>query len=336
MGRVIRRLVRFALYGLAGLLVLAAVAITFTVGWRPVIGPKARALNGRSFEATPARLARGEYLVNAVAGCYGCHSQYDMKAEGEPKRTSRPGAGTVFINSGKFRVVASNITPDRETGIGGWTDDALARAIREGVDPKGRALFPIMPYGGLREMSDEDLASVIVYLRSQPAVRNPLPDTHIPFPVSRLINAAPQPVESVPHPDLSDAVKRGRYLVTIADCAGCHTPKNQMGQPVPGLELAGGMTMEGAAAANITPDASGISYYDEALFLQAMKTGHVKARKLSPVMPWWFYRSMTDDDLKSVFAYLETLKPARHRVDNTEPVSKCKVCQLEHAGGALN
>ncbi len=83
--------------------------------------------------------------------------------------------------------MASNLTPDPETGAGSWTDDQLARAIREGVGHDGRALFPIMPYQRYRNMSDEDLASVVVYLRSLPAVHNRLPATEIIFPVKYLI-----------------------------------------------------------------------------------------------------------------------------------------------------
>jgi len=84
-------------------------------------------------------------------------------------------------------VVAANITPDRETGIGGWTDGEKIRAIREGVDRDGRVLFPMMPYGNYRLMSDEDVYAVVAYINSLPAVRNPLPATAIKFPVSLLI-----------------------------------------------------------------------------------------------------------------------------------------------------
>ena len=79
-----------------------------------------------------------------------------------------PGVGTLY---------APNTTPDKETGLGNWTDDEIARAVREGVAKDGHALFPIMPYPNFRHMSDEDLASVIVYIRSIPAIRNPIAKT---------------------------------------------------------------------------------------------------------------------------------------------------------------
>jgi len=324
------------------ILALLIAGISSTIGWRPFIGPKVRALTDRAFEATPARLERGRYLATSVAGCVACHSERDPNAPGMPALASRLGAGTVFGEGSALpgRLVAPNLTTDKETGAGNWTDDMLARAIREGIGHDGRTLFPLMPYMNYREMPDEDLASVIVYLRSLPPVKNALPKTEIIFPVKYLIRGAPQPVtEPVPVPDLSDPVKRGAFLVRTGSCADCHTAQER-GQPKLGLEFAGGLlftTPEATVmAANITPDASGISYYSEELFIQTMRTGKVKARSISPVMPWAFYRSMTDEDLSAIFAYLRTLKPVRHAVDNTEPPTACKLCSMTHGGGERN
>ena len=238
------------------------------------------------------------------------------------------------------QVVAPNLTPDPETGSGTWSDDALARAIREGIGHDGRTLFPMMPYQGYRHMPDEDLASVIVFLRSLPPVRNPLPKTEIIFPVKYLIRSAPEPVtDPVATPDISDPVKRGKFLVTIARCEDCHSPVNR-GEPIPGLDMSGGQVFEGpwgrVASANLTPDPSGIPYYDEVLFLQAMRTGYVKARAINQIMPWPHYGGMTDDDLKAIFAYLKTLKPIHHVVDNAEPPTMCVVCGSMHGGGDKN
>jgi mono/diheme cytochrome c family protein len=334
--RWLKRLLKIAGYGILILLVLGAGIITFTIGWRPILGAKARALTDRKFEPTPERLQRGQYLVEGVVNCFHCHSKYDEKASPAPVLISKKGAGTVFLEDGEMRVVAPNITPDKETGIGNWSDDALARAIREGVGADGRALFPIMPYGQFRHMSDEDLASVIAYVRTVEPARSELPKTHLPFPVSRLVNIYPEPVtEPVPPPDVSTPVKRGEYVTILGGCTDCHTPRKR-GQPIAGLEFGGGNVLGDVAATNITPDPSGIPYYDEALFLEAIRTGHVKGRTLKPQMPWWAYRNMTDDDLKAVFAYLRTLKPVKHRVDNTVPPTECKVCGQKHGLGDTN
>ncbi len=238
------------------------------------------------------------------------------------------------------RVVGPNLTPDPETGAGNWSDDALARSIREGIGHDGRTLFPMMPYEHFRHLPDEDLASIVVYLRSLPAVRNPLPGTEIIFPVKYLIRSVPEPVvAAVPPPDLSNPVKRGAYLVEIGVCADCHTPQDK-GQPLAGMEFGGGQVFEGpwgrVATSNLTPDPSGIPYYDEALFVQTLRTGYVRARELKQIMPWHEYRNMTDDDLKSIFAYLKTIKPVKHVVDNTEPPTLCEVCKTMHGGGDKN
>ena len=324
---------------LIGIVLLLAVAITFTIGWRPFIGPKARPLTDRKFEATPERLARGEYLFK---GCAGCHSPHDWTKHDVPILPGMRGAGMVMpIEELPGRIVAPNLTPDPETGAGAWTDDQFARAIREGIGHDGRALFPMMPYPHFRALPDEDLASVVVYLRTLPPVKNPLPKTEIIFPVKYLIRSVPAPVTApVPPPDLSTPVKRGEFLVNVlATCSDCHTPQRR-GQPLKGLDYAGGFILTGpwgrVASVNITPDPSGIPYYDEQLFLQVMRTGYVKARPLSKIMPWWDFKELTDEDLKAMFAYLKTLPPVKHRVDNAEPPTPCRICGYSHGAGDRN
>ena len=210
-----RRLTKIAGYGILVLLGLAAVALTFTVGWRPVIGAKKRALTSRKFEVTPARMQRGDYLVHAVMHCMGCHSKYDDKVN-PPVLASQEGSGQVIFEQGNIRLVAPNITSDPETGIGKWSDDAIARAIREGIAADGSALLPIMPYEHFRHLSDEDLASIVVFLRTLPPVHNELPPTKIPFLFARLLQAAPQPLtEPVAEPYISTPAKHGAYLAEM-------------------------------------------------------------------------------------------------------------------------
>lgn len=337
-----RTLLRVAGIVLAGLVVLLSIAITFTIGWRPFLGPKARPLTDRKFERTPGRLARGKYLVESLLGCFDCHGEHDWTKHDAPLIEGTRGAGyATFPMAGlPGRIIPPNITPDPETGVGNWTDDQLARAIREGVGHDGRALFPFMPYPDMIQLSDEDLASVIVYIRSIPPVRKALPKTEIIFPVKYFIRNVPQPITSpVPQPDVSTPVKRGQYLVTISGCTDCHTPQTK-GQAIHGLEFAGGFILDGpwgrVASTNITPDPSGISYYDEAMFLQTIRTGYVKARKINQIMPWWHFRDLTDEDLKGIFAYIRTLRPVKHRVDNTEPPTLCRLCGFSHGLGSSN
>jgi mono/diheme cytochrome c family protein len=305
---------------------------------RPSKTVKVRPLNDRKFERTSERLARGKYLVNGIGECFACHGPYDLNAPGWPPVRGKEGSGLAFRSG----LVAANLTSDRETGIGNWTDDMLARAIREGVRHDGHLLDPtVMPYEFYRSMSDEDLASVIVYLRSLRPIRNALPPMR-----TRKNLVAPYAIPiytPVPQPDVSTQVKQGAYFVKLGACQWCHTLRDENRVTLPGLEFAGGDLITNSdppydqvTSANLTPDPSGISYYDEAQFLKTMHTGRVGARKISPIMPWWFFGQMHDDDLKAIFAYLRTLSPVHHRVDNTEPIAYCRVCKRKHHGGALN
>ena len=298
-----------------------------------------RPLTDRKFEVTTERLARGRYLAEAVGYCIGCHSPVDARRAGWPPLPNQIGSGFDYTGWGYPGQVAPNITRDRDTGIGNWTDDMLARAIREGVGHDGHMLDPrVMPYEFHRFMSDEDVASIIVYLRSIPPIRNSLPAFCVttkfasPFAIPIL--------KPISEPDRSTPAKRGEYLVRLGACQWCHTLRDENRQSLPGLAFAGGDLVvnvyETASSANITPDPSGISYYDEAQFLRTMRTGHVGARTISSNMPWWYFGHMTDDDLRAIFAYLRTVPPVKHRVDNGEPVSYCKVCRRKHGGGSLN
>ena len=317
-----KKLIKILLTCVCLLVVLAALGITVTIGWRPFFGPRSRAVTSRHYDSTPERLARGEYLVRGVLGCLDCHSEHNWSAPGGPLVAGREGAGIVFPAEGlPGRIIASNITSDRETGVGGWTDDELGRAIREGIAKDGRALFPLMPYPNFRRLSDEDLASVIVFIRSLPAVRNQLPRSEVAFPVKYLIRTVPQPLtEPVTAPDLTTPERRGEYLTTLASCGECHTPLVR-GMPDQTRAFAGGQIFKGpwgtATSANITPHKTGIAYYNERLFLEAMRTGNVMGRPLNSIMPWDGYRRMNDDDLKAIFAYLRTLKPVENRVRTT-------------------
>ena len=297
--------------------------------------PRARPLTDRTFERTPERLERGRYLTEHVLQCFICHSDRDTSRPGAPPVEARKGAGTVRYEEADRRLVAPNLTPDPETGAGLWTDDMLARAIREGIGHDGRALSPSMWYGSFSMLSDEDLASVIVYVRSIPAVRNPLPPTVIPAEERERWAYEPRPITTpVPGPPPGDALARGRYLANVADCAGCHTSWH--GSRMPGL-YGGGNHIEtrigSAFSANLTPDASGVTYAPDA-FVAVIRNG--KGGSMSPVMPWVAFAGMTDDDLVAISRAFAELQPVRHCVGNIGEAKLCAVCGQSHPHGELN
>jgi len=324
------------------LLAIVVIGLPLLLGVRPFIGPKARPLTDRRFESSPARIERGKYLVTSgTAPCALCHSPMDTSGGGLRVVPGKELTGRSFAPDGVSFATAMNLTPDPETGIGNLSDDQLARAIREGLSHDGRTLFPVMPYLSFSGMSDEDLASIVVYLRSVPPVHNPLTPSAIPFPLNRIMNGLPTPIEAPVSADLSTPEKRGAYIARMAVCADCHSPRDDRGNRPAGMDYSGGtgMPFEGRKtifSANITPGVNGIPYYTEDLFIEVMRTGKVKARALDPMMPTAYYRNMTDADLKDLFAYLKSLAPVDHYVDNTQAPTKCERCQLTHGGGERN
>jgi hypothetical protein len=323
------------------LMIVVGVVAIRVLGPRAFLGPRSRSLTSRRFEVTSARTQRGKYLASSI-GCLYCHSPHDWSKRDDPILPGMTGAGQQLPYTDlPGRVFAPNLTSDRDTGAGNWTDDMLARAIREGIGHDGRALFGIMPFAHYRDMPDEDLASIIVYLRSLPAIRNVLPKTAIIFPVAYIMRNNPQPLTTpVPSPDVSDPVKRGRFLVNLIGCTDCHTPVDAHHMPIPGMEFSGGQVFQTPwgrdVSTNLTPDPSRIPYYDEARFIRAMRTGTVEARELNKTMPWSVLGNMTDEDLAGILAYLKTLKPVRHRVDNTEMPTLCPLDGAMHGAGNEN
>jgi hypothetical protein len=322
-----------------GLLVLLGVIVLVPAGgaaYLSMFRPRVRAPSSEVVERTAARLARGTYLMENLLTCGHCHSPPDTERFGMPvpRGQARFTGGIVLDRSyqGFPGVVqAPNITPDDETGIGRWSDGELARAIREGVNRKGQAMFPSMPYGDFRGMSDEDLRSVIVYLRSLAPVRRATRPIEVDFPVNLLMRLAPEPVAgpvAAPHP--GDRLAYGAYLVRMGSCKHCHTPADK-GQPVESEAFAGGFVFEipspagrhRVVTANITPDQTG--YFGRATREEWI--GRVRSFAglrddpppvqpgLNTMMPWRELSGLTDEDLAAIYDYMKTVRPVRKVVE---------------------
>jgi mono/diheme cytochrome c family protein len=288
------------------------------------------------FASTPERVARGRYLSFGPPHCIACHSETDPNKPGRQPIPGRIFSGTHNPRTG---LVNPNLTPDPETGSGTWTDEQLVRAIRAGIGHDGRQLSATHDFPAFSAFTDEDVQSIVVYIRSVPPIRNPLPKT---LPISEQVNRdrlllAP-PVEPSKSDGAGDPVRRGAYLVRVGTCVHCHTPKDPQGNHLLS-HLFGGGPSDAGVAANITFDPSGISQYDEAMFIQTMRTGKVGGiRELKNGMPWKYLGDLTDEDLRAIFAYLRTLPPVKHRVSTSPDVEEtyCPIDQQKHGYGDLN
>ena len=217
---------------LAVLLVGGAVA-AFAIAWRPAmaaIDPPAK----QSFD--PALVKRGRELA-ALGNCNSCHTARGAKnfAGGLPVPTP---FGTVF---------SSNITPDPETGIGRWPEEAFRRAMRSGVDRDGRHLYPTFPYDHFTNVSDDDDRALYAFLMTREAVRAPARQNQLSFPFNQRPVIAGwkllflRPGAYKPDATRSAEWNRGAYLVEgLAHCGACHTPRNALGAEQSTASFAGG------------------------------------------------------------------------------------------------
>ena len=315
-----------------GVVLVVVGLIAGAVTWLSVRKPASRPAMAEKFEATPERMARGKYLVEHVTDCLGCHSDH-VNTFGFPVKPGSEGEGG-FIFDKKLGfpgvVAAQNITSDPHDGLGSWTDGEILRAIREGVDRKGDALFPMMPYQHLRSMSDEDAKSVVVYLRTLKPIRHSVPTKHIDFPVNLFVKFVPKPVEGpVSAPDKKDTIAYGKYLATIGGCYECHTPHDDKNNLIADKAFSGGWEMRGPWGRNFTanltphPDAY-IGRATKAEFIGRFRAFAAFDATNSPaapsgqntIMPWLAFSKMNDDDLGAIYDYLKSLKPIANKVNS--------------------
>ena len=269
---------------------------------------------------TPQRVARGQVLVSLL--CKHCHFDANTNKLTGRKMDEVPQFGEIY---------SKNITQDPVHGIGKWTDGEIAYLLRTGVEPDGRYIPPYM--AKLPHMSDEDLYSIISFLRSDNPMLAPdnttHPDTKPSFLTKFLCNVGiakpfPYPTASIPQPDTSNAVTWGQYLVYNLECFTCHSadfkkvdimvPEKSKGYCGGGntFSLPGGDKIK---SQNITFHETGIGKWDEATFVNAVKSGIMPNNQPALRQPMQPYIWLSTSEIKAIYAYLKTIPKIDNKID---------------------
>jgi mono/diheme cytochrome c family protein len=285
-GKIVGSLVGLIVIGVAAILIIGYLRFTKTYDID---------VSGVEIPTDETSIARGEHLVQAVAHCGYCHGT-DLSGD---YTVNKPGAEGI--------VVAPNLTSG-EGGIGAsFTDEDWVRALYHGVNAERRSVI-MMPSLFFNAMSEDDLTSVIAYMKTVPPVDKVLPETQPGPLLYALIGAgpltaamsAPQIDHSAPFPNppaKDESAAYGEYLVELGQCRACH-----------GAELAGGQVSRSAPIGpNLTPGGE-MGFWDEETFFSVIRTGtHPSGRELDSYMPWKFFSNMTDSELRAIRAYLLAL-----------------------------
>lgn len=266
-----------------------------------------------SASARGDELARGRYLVEALMACDNCHTPrgpdgYEMSL--------RFSGGSQVFSEKYYSVRGSNISPDQHAGIGAWSDAQIRAAIIDGVGPTGR-LAPVMPSESYRVPAPQDLESIIDFLRASAPVSSSLPPQQKHGALEQR-PASPGADAPFTNADLSDRLKRGLYLASLARCMSCHTGESE-GAPDPRGRLGAGgkifRTPAGVAvASNITSHPTkGIGAWTDEELKRAITRGiGQKGAPLAPTMANLsraHFSKMTEEDIDALVAWLRTLPP---------------------------
>ena len=255
-----------------------------------------------------AGMARGRYLVDTLMTCHNCHTPRGPNGPMFDKALS----GGMRFNEPPFDVTASNLTSDKETGLGSWSVDDIKKLLTTGVRPNGIPVANVMPTGFYRILTPRDLDAIATYIHSLPPVTNqvPPPVYKIPLPQTVVPNATSPANEA----DLKDPVKKGFYLATISHCMECHSPLGPKGRDFTRMG-AGGFEFKGpwgvTTSRNITSSKTkGLGNWTDDEIKRAITTGTSRdGSKLKPPMGFGFYAKMDPADLDAIVAYLRTVPP---------------------------
>ena len=266
------------------------------------------ASTGGAFAQAP--IERGKYLVNTILTCQNCHTP---KGERGAPVFERDLSSGLSWDEPPFKVTASNITQDKDTGIGSWSDADIRKALQKGERPNGVRLAAIMPSDFYEILTPGDLNAIVAYLRTVKPVKQ-----ETPTPIYRIAlprHIPPGAEKPFTDADMADKVKKGFYLATIGHCFECHTPMGAEGPRLRGFLWQGRVRIPGpwgkSVSRNITSHKEkGIGAWSDDEIKRAITEGVSKdGSPLKPPMGYAFYANMTEDDLDAVVAYLRTVPP---------------------------
>jgi mono/diheme cytochrome c family protein len=264
------------------------------------------AMGEASAQPSPETIALGKALT--IAGdCASCHTADPAKPFAGGKRIDTPFGG----------IYPPNLTPDRDTGLGAWSDDDFYRALRYGVAPNGSRYYPAFPYPNFTKLIRDDILAIRAYLATLAPVRNTVPPPELRFPFNyRVVMRAWnylffRPGIIMPDQSKSAAWNRGRYLVEgLAHCGACHTPKNIFGADKRGQPFGGGLVAGMFAPRLDGAERSGLkswSVEDIAEYLQSGRNGRSHAGPLMSEVVVNSTSLMSDADVRAIATYLKEL-----------------------------
>lgn len=274
-------------------------------------------------------LRRGEYLAEHVSICVDCHSPRDINYFSWPNVKGQKGAGGPFLSQKLgYTFPGESFTPNiTPANLGNWSDGELYRLLTTGIDKDGNTINHAMPFQNFSHLDPSDAKAIIAYIRTLPAIKNtPAGVTKINFFHSLYNRTISREVKPIYVDSLKTAIDSGHYLVTIASCNDCHTPKKWLEINDTTRLLSGGVefplpTGGFVHSANLTPDESGLQTWTEEVFVKKFKSMRdsgaiykVAANSFNTLMPWSDYDGMTERDLKAIYAYLRSIKPVYNPV----------------------
>jgi mono/diheme cytochrome c family protein len=253
---------------------------------------------------------RGDYLVNGILTCGNCHTPKGPTGDIMDKAFS----GGLSWDEPPFKVTAPNITQDKETGIGNWTDAQIKTVMRTGMMPNGAHVAMVMPTGFYHIMTERDLDAVVAYLHTIKPIKNTVPAPVYKMPQAE--HVLPGGEKPYTEAMMSDKMKKGFYLATIAHCMECHTPMEKGVRRWDTRLGAGGFDFPGpwgvSTSRNITASKTkGLGAWSDAEIKRAITQGVSRdGSHLKPPMGYHYYATLTPDDLDAVVAYIRTV-PAK-------------------------